>query len=99
MLLQINIKGVSTLRIEYVSDLLGKRFESEEALKKAEDAYKKQKADQEKLKQGREAKAKEVNDAFKKANALLDEFLKEYGSFHTSVHKDDSLFDLFKIIF
>lgn len=88
------------MRIEYVSDLLGKRFASEDALKKAEDDYKKQMADREKLKQGREAKAKEVTEAFKKANKLLDEFLKEYGSYHTSVHKDDGLFDLlFKTIF
>lgn len=86
---------MDTLRVEYVSDLLGKRFESEEALKKAEDAYQKQLADREKLKQGREAKAKEVTEAFKKANKLLDEFLKEYGSFHTSVHADNSLIDLF----
>ena len=88
------------MRIEYVSDLLNRRFESEEALNKAEAAYKKQMADREKLKQGREAKAKEVTEAFKKANKLLDEFVKEYGSYHTSVHKDDGLFDvLFKTIF
>lgn len=88
------------MRIEYVSDLLGKRFDSEDALKKAEAAYKKQKADQEKLKQGREAKAKEVTEAFTKANKLLDEFVKEYGSFHTSIHNTDGLFDLlFKTIF
>lgn len=96
----ILIKEADTLRIEYVSDLLGKRFESEEALKKAEEAYKKQMADREKLKQGREAKAKEVTEAFTKANKLLDEFVKEYGSFHTTVHSTDGLLDLlFKSIF
>ena len=92
--------GVDTLRIEYVSELLNKRFSSEEELKKAELAYKKQKADREKLQQGREARAKEVTDAFKKANELLDTFVKDYGSFHTSIHNTDGLLDLlFKTIF
>ena len=87
------------MRIEYVSELLNKRFSSEEELKKAELAYQKQKADREKLQQGREARAKEVTEAFKKANELLDAFIKDYGSFHTSIYNDTSLLDiLFKTI-
>lgn len=97
--------------MKFYSEQLQKLFDTEEALVLAEE-----KADEEKRKveeekaakrAKRESRAKEVEEAFKlaaeaqkEANELLRAFVKDYGSFHTTI-KDaptsifDSLFDLF----
>ena len=49
----------------------------------------------------RKDRAKEVEDAFKHANTLLDEFVEDYGSFHFTLgtDKDDTFFKLFDWLF
>ncbi len=77
--------------MKYYSDETKKLYETEEALKAAEKAVFDAKQEKEKLKQQRSARAKEVEDAFKAveeaqthAYKLLNDFTKDYGSFHMS---------------
>ena len=46
------------------------------------------------LKETRAARAKEVEDAFNKANELLNKFVEDYGSFHYTYNHCDP-FDWF----
>lgn len=71
--------------MKYYSEILKKLYDSKDELVKAEVAATKAKSD-------REVKAKEVtellkaaNEATKKANKALSEFIKEYGSFKTTI--------------
>ena len=90
------------MAIKYYSEQLNQLFNSVEELEAAED-----KVNAAKRKAQREARAKEVEDAFKvayestkKANELLSAFVKDYGSYHTTL-KDapaaiwDAFFNLF----
>lgn len=100
------------MAIKYYSEQLNQIFNSVEELQAAEDkANAAKRAEEEKkaqLKANREKRAKEVEEAFKqasesqaKAHELLKAFVKDYGSYHTSV-KDatpNSLFDLFFNLF
>ena len=97
--------------MKFYSEQLNKLFDSAEELKAAEDKVNAAKrAEEEKkaaLKAQREERAKEVEEAFKLANedtkkayALLKEFLKDYGSFHTTLREPiasiwDNFFSLF----
>lgn len=89
--------------MKYYSDLTKKLYDTEADLKKAEIEVTKSKAD-------RAEKAKEVtkllqeaNEATKKANKALADFVKEYGSFKTTLtDKDisrDSFWSLFDSLF
>lgn len=78
-----------------------------EAERKALEAKKAAEAKKAQLKATREARAKEVEAAFqeankaqKKANELLNAFVKDYGSFHTTLKDSpvsiwDAFFNLF----
>lgn len=97
--------------MKFYSEQLNKLFDSVEELKAAEDKVNAaKKAEEEKkaaLKAQREERAKEVEEAFKlaseaqsKANELLKEFIKDYGSFHTTLREPiasiwDNFFNLF----
>lgn len=88
------------MRIEYVSDVLNKRFTSEEDLLKAEKDYADKQKEIETLKKTRESRAKEVQEAFDKANNLLTKFVEDYGSYHTTVRKSTpTLIELFDRLF
>ena len=53
-----------------------------------------------KLKKERKQRAEEVNSAYKRYMELLNAFLQDYGSYHTSFRSDDGLFsDFFKYAF
>lgn len=93
--------------MKYYSEETKKLYDSEEELAKAEEVVKEAREKREQLlkekKEQRAARAKEVEDAFKeakeaadKANKLLSEFCKDYGSFHTTL-KDPfrNIFDMF----
>lgn len=84
------------MAIKYYSEQLNQLFNSVEELQAAEDKVNVAKrAEEEKkaqLKAQREQRAKEVEDAFKvahddtkKAYELLNAFVKDYGSYHTSI--------------
>lgn len=97
--------------MKFYSEQLSKLFDTQAELETAEEkANAAKRAEEEKkakLKANRETRAKEVEDAFKtaaeaqkKANELLNAFLKDYGSYHTTL-KDvpvsiwDAFFNLF----
>ena len=97
--------------MKFYSEQLSKLFDTQTELETAEEkANAAKRAEEEKkakLKANRETRAKEVEDAFKtaaeaqkKANELLNAFLKDYGSYHTTL-KDapvsiwDAFFNLF----
>ena len=82
--------------MKYYSEELKKLFDNEDELTKAESKAKEvtlAKEEKEKaLREERAARAKEVEEAFKaardaekKANELLNKFVKDYGSFHTTI--------------
>lgn len=85
--------------MKYYSDLTKKLYDTEADLKKAEIEVTKSKAD-------RAEKAKEVtkllqeaNEASKKANKALADFVKEYGSFKTTLTDKDVSKDNFWSLF
>ena len=76
--------------MKFYSEITKKLYDSKDELVKAEVAATKAKSD-------REVKAKEVtellkaaNEATKKANDALREFIKEYGSFKTTIKSEDT---------
>lgn len=97
--------------MKFYSEQLNKLFNSVEELKAAEDKVNAEKrAAEEKqaqLKAQREKRAKEVEEAIKfaaeaqqQANDLLNAFVKDYGSFHTTMKKAPvSIWDLFHDLF
>jgi hypothetical protein len=93
--------------MKFYSEQLNKLFNTAEELQAAEDKINAaKKAEEERkanLKAQREERAKAVEEAFKvanetqkQANKLLNEFIKDYGSYHTSVKEAvPSLWDAF----
>lgn len=86
--------------MKYYSELLNKTFNSVEELEKAESETKRleqeRKIKEKQLREERGNRAKEVEEAYKianeaqkKANKLLADFIKDYGSFHTSITEVD----------
>ena len=72
-----------------------------EAESKFDKAVAEEKAKKDRLASERKDRAKEVEDAFKKANVLLDKFVEDYGAFHFTLgsDKDDTFFKLFDWLF
>lgn len=62
-----------------------------EARAKAEAEAAERKAKKEALAKERATRAKEVEDAIKHANTLMDAFVRDYGSFHMSINEDNHL--------
>jgi flagellar hook-basal body complex protein FliE len=97
--------------MKYYSEKLNKIFDSEDECQKQEKAFlDKQKAEEEKqvkLAETRKARAKEVEDAYKKANEAYKEFLelknkfiKDYRTIHMSFDElSDLVNDPFKFWF
>lgn len=81
--------------MKYYSETLKKIFDTPEDLKKAEKAHKEKLAVEEKKRAERSARAKEVEEAYKAYKKLLDDFVKDYGSFHMTINDSRSLFDMF----
>ena len=86
------------------SKKLNKVFDTVAELEKAEGESDKKALVEKKKKEERATRAKEVEDAYKavaaaqdRADKLLNKFIEDYGSFHTSVSevRPTNLFDLF----
>ena len=71
------------------SEITRQEYPSVEACLADEELFKKKKEEEEakrkELAETRKTRAKEVEDAYKHANDLLDAFVKDYGSFHMSI--------------
>lgn len=81
--------------MKYYSEKLKKVFDDVETLEKAELTLVKKEEEEKKLREERKVRAKEVEDAYKHFNELLNKFIKDYGSYHMSVDNQPiSLFDL-----
>lgn len=88
--------------MKYYSEKVKKLFETEDELTSAEAEYDEKHKQELVLKEERTTAAKEVEDAYKVANDAykeyknkLNEFIKKYGSYHTSIKDSNSLFDWF----
>lgn len=87
--------------MKFYSDKTRELYESEELLSKAEKEFDAAAAEKKALKSKRAERAKEVEEAFndaaaarKKADELLEKFLKDYDTFHTTVKEPiSSIFD------
>ena len=88
--------------MKYFSEITEKVYDTQEELETAEkEVLDEQKAQEEKLTK-RAERAKEVEAAYAKAaeekeqaDELLNEFLKDYGSFHTTVKKPVKKINIF----
>lgn len=85
------------MKIQYISDVTNKAYDTKEELEKAEAAALDKK-------NAREARAKEVEDAMKAARdankharEVMSKFCADYGAYHTTIHdtKDFDPFDWF----
>ena len=97
--------------MKYVSELTKKAYDSEKECLYAEQEFKKKqeekKAAQEKKSAERATRAKEVEEAYKKAveankayREVLNNFVKDYGSFHmTYSSTSDLINDVFDSVF
>jgi len=97
--------------MKYYSDVLRKFYDTEKDCVQAEAQYKKEQDEKAKAEakkaETRKARAEEVEaamkaatDARKKYEKLLNEFCKDYGTFHYSFNsKDEDLNTLFNFLF
>ena len=100
--------------MKYYSEMLNKCYDSAADCQKAEDEYEMKKAAEEahakQLAATRKERAKAIEESYKKVvearqeyKKLVDEFTRDYGSFHMSIKGDNladmDLFDLFKYAF
>lgn len=86
------------------SEITGKEYKTVEECQKAEEEVAIQRAAEaakaDKLKKERKERAAEVDEAYKNYMKLLNNFVKDYGSYHVSFRSDDGLFtDFFKYAF
>ena len=76
--------------MKYYSDITKQLYDKKEDLVKAEVEATKSKSERaERAKEVTEA-LKAANEATKKANKLLSEFVKDYGSFKTTIKDEDT---------
>ena len=76
--------------MKFYSELTKKLYDTQEDLQKAEITLTKSKADRAERAKEVEKALREANEASKKANKLLQEFVKDYGSFKTTI-KDENV--------
>ena len=99
--------------MKYYSEVTKRFYDNVEALEKDETAIKRKEEERAQLEKAKKAerasRAKELNEAIaeaekaaEKARKLMADFLKDYGSYHTSIKRENkkgdtysSLFDLF----
>lgn len=91
--------------MQYYSEKLRKLYPTVEELKAAEKEFDAKQKEVEKAKEERKAAAKAVEDAYKLADAqreaadeMLKEFVKKYGSYHTTVTKPTTIPSIFDIL-
>lgn len=82
---------------KFYSPKLNRYFDSQEELEKAVIELEEKEQKQKQLAETRKARAQEVNDAYKHADALLREFVKDYGYYHTS-HTSPTSFSISRVI-
>lgn len=88
--------------MKYYSEVTKKVYDTPEALNEAEEVVVKEYKEKEKKLTERAERAKEVENAFmeaqaarKKADDLLSEFCRDYGSFHTTIKEPTNVLGWF----
>lgn len=86
--------------MKFYSEKTKKLYDTEKDLQVAEQAIVDEQKRKDELKAKRAERAKEVEEAINNAQKLLDQFVKDYGSYHTTIHHQDSWIDsLFDLMF
>ena len=80
--------------MRYYSDKTKKLYDTQKELDAAEEKYEMAVLDEQKKRDERSARAKEVNDAIKHANELLKKFNEDYGPFYTSIDNSNLFYHL-----
>lgn len=76
--------------MKYYSEKLNKVFDKVEDLESAEKEYAEKETQALKLREERKIRAKEVEDAYIAYKKLLNQFIKDYGSYHQTIKDNDS---------
>ena len=76
--------------MKYYSEKLNKVFDKVEDLESAEKEHAEKEAQALKLREERKVRAKEVEDAYIAYKKLLNQFIKDYGSYHQTIKDNDS---------
>lgn len=91
--------------MQYYSNMLNRLFDTEKELREAEKIAEEKQKEVDRIKAERAEAAKKVEEAFKladaqreNANQLLKEFVKKYGSFHTTITKPTTVPSIFEIL-
>lgn len=79
--------------MKYYSEKTKKLYDTTEEVVNAEKELEAAEQKKQELVAKRKERAKEVEDAFAAANELLNKFIEDYGSFHTTISTGRSLFD------
>lgn len=74
--------------MKFYSEVTKKLYDTPELVKEAEDKVKAAEERASKLKEMRAERAKEVTDAYDHFVSLREAFLKDYGSFHMTYHRN-----------
>lgn len=89
--------------MRYYSDICHKLFDSQEELAKAEKALAAKNDEEAKKKAERKADADKIQEVYSRMiedyeeyNRMIDEFVKKYGSYHTTIDKPIKLNDALK---
>ena len=76
--------------MKYYSEKLNKVFDKVEDLESAEKEHAEKEVQALKLREERKVRAKEVEDAYLAYKKLLNQFIKDYGSYHQTIKDKDS---------
>ena len=76
--------------MKYYSEKLNKVFDTVEDLESAEKEHAEKETQALKLREERKVRAKEVEDAYIAYKKLLNQFIKDYGSYHQTIKDKDS---------
>ncbi|MBQ4122289.1 hypothetical protein IJD44_00975 [bacterium] len=81
-----------------ISEITGKEYESVEECLCDERAFEAQKAEEKRIAEekakNRAQRAKEIDEAYKHWRALVKDFCKDFGGYHTTISSKD-FFDMF----
>jgi len=84
--------------MKYYSEKLNKVFDKVEDLETAEKELEEKETAEKEKREKRAERAKEVEEAYKNYKKLLNDFLKDYGYYHSTIKDGDST-SLFDIVF
>lgn len=85
--------------MKYYSEKTNKLYDNADDLKSAEKDFDKRQAAEKEKRDMRTKRAKEVENAYKAYTQLLNDFIKDYGSYHTTITSNDGFTQLLNWLF